>query len=408
MTDKEKKIQEEIDFFKKLFDDCEIITSTNIDDDLREILEKKDFLNIKFGIDPTATELHLGWLVPLLRLRELQERGHCVELVIGSTTAKIGDPTGKSTTRKMLSTEKVEDNLQKLLPNFKKVLKMSQTKLRNNAVWWSSITAETFVSMCSNTTVARILERDDFTKRLKNNQQIGLHEILYPILQAQDSVKIQCDIELGGSDQKFNCLLGRDMMSKAHLAPQIVVLTPLLIGTDGINKMSQSLKNTISIDCSPEDMFGKVMSISDELIENWWTALKLKGQHILLDLKDPSINPKSVKQGLAVRIVELIHGGEKAKEAFDHFCKTFEQKDWKSTAPTMNLTFDTPTKSLSNCIVELGFTQSNNEAKNIIKHGGVTIGDKKILDHKLHVTKEELQNQFLKVGKTRFAKINIV
>jgi tyrosyl-tRNA synthetase len=221
------RIRDEVLFFKNLFQDCDIVATDAIETDLMRRLSEKQRLTIKFGIDPTATQLHLGWVVPLRRLRALQDRGHRVVLVVGDTTAQIGDPTGKSATRKMLTKDDVRVNIDSLLPDFGKILDVSRTDVVRNSDWWESMSATDLLSICSGVTVSQILERNDFANRLQNHSSVGLHEILYPIFQAQDSVQIKCDIELGGSDQRFNCLLGRDLMSRAKIDPQIVVLTPM-------------------------------------------------------------------------------------------------------------------------------------------------------------------------------------
>jgi len=398
------RIADEVSFFKRLFRDCDIIFTDSIANDLIQILGQGRRLTIKFGVDPTATQLHLGWMVPLRRLRELQNRGHEVILVIGDTTAQIGDPTGKSATRKMLSEQEVNVNIESLLPAFGKVLDMSRTRVVRNSAWWGKMSATDLLSICSTVTVSQILERNDFSNRLENNQSVGLHEILYPIFQAHDSVKIGCDIELGGSDQRFNCLLGRDLMHRADMSPQMVVLTPLLVGTDGTHKMSQSLGNIVSITDAPEDMFGKVMSIPDNLIANWWTLLQIPFEERLDDLQN-GVNPKIIKKELASHIVRILCGDEAAERAVNHFEMTFEKCDWQSNAVELCVDFPESPRSLASCMVECGLVTSTSEARRLIQNGAVELGGVKIDNPMLSVTANDIQDKFIKVGKRRFAKL---
>lgn len=309
--------------FLGVFPDCDIITGSTAHSELLSKIVKRDSLRIKFGVDPTASELHLGWMVPLLRLKKLQDMGHTIVLVIGDFTATIGDPSGKSGTRKQLSKDEVSAHAIELVHQFFHILNRSKTEVVFNSSWWSNVPAHEFISMCSSITVSQIMERNDFKSRFSEHSPIGLHEILYPILQARDSVFIDCDVEVGGSDQRFNCLLGRDIMSDECMEPQTVVLTPLLVGLDGVKKMSQSLGNFISVRDEPFDIFGKVMSINDDLMKNWWSLLQIPGENEFIHDLESGVNPMILKKRLAFEIVKLICNEPSAISAQQDFEQKF-------------------------------------------------------------------------------------
>jgi tyrosyl-tRNA synthetase len=398
-----------VDDFLKVFDGCEVITSeTNASSDLVQRFLSKDALIIKFGVDPTATELHLGWMVSLIRLRKLQDLGHKVTIVMGDFTAQIGDPSGKSVSRKQLDKEDIRLNSLALIGQFENVLDMSSDKLHvfwNSALWEKTSTQE-FLEMCSSVTVAQILERKDFDSRLKSNNSIGLHEILYPVIQGNDSLYLQCDVELGGADQRLNCLFGRDVMMKAGVNPQAVILTPLLTGWFGTRKMSQSLGNFISIRDEPTDMFGKVMSIPDELILNWWELLMFDGFLNAKKDMESGVNPKDLKLKLAFNIVEMCHNEYSALFAMEQFNKTFTNRNWQETAPEMILSLaDSETLKVYLLLVELGFALSNSEAKRLIESGAVEFDGNKIDNVDSFANIGAWRGKYLKVGKRRFAKL---
>lgn len=383
-----------------VFSDCEFVSDGDFTESLCQKLTHRPSLRVKFGVDPTATELHLGWMVPLRRLRRLQDLGHTVILVIGDFTATIGDPSGKSTTRKQLTQDEVFQNSEELEKQFDSVLDMSKTLVRCNNDWWKNTSSREFLSMFSSITVAQIMERKDFAERFSGHQAIGMHELIYPILQAHDSVMVEADIELGGSDQRFNCQLGRDVMSSKGMSPQAVVLTPLLVGLDGVKKMSQSLGNFISVRDLPNDMFGKVMSITDEAIEAWWKMLQLPD----FELSQSGDNPKNIKKALAERIVEMCHGAELAHSAIIDFESKFEKRDWQSSAPKIELSFESgQTKSLASLLVDFDMAKSTSDARRLIQDGAVEIAGERMQNPMEIVVVESLRNKHIKVGKRRFA-----
>lgn len=395
--------------FLKIFDGCEVITGgINSTSDFAQRFLKKDTLNVKFGVDPTATELHLGWMVPLIRLRKLQDLGHKVTIVMGDFTAQIGDPSGKSETRKQLTKEAIRVNALALIGQFEKVLDMNSNKLHVfwNSALWESTKVQDFLEMCSSVTVAQILERKDFDSRLKACNSIGLHEILYPVIQGNDSLYLQSDVELGGSDQRLNCLFGRDVMEKHCVSPQAVILTPLLIGLDGVKKMSQSLGNFISIRDEPLDMFGKVMSIPDILILNWWELLMFNGfSKAKFDLES-GINPRDVKRQLAFRVVELCHNEYSALAGMEAFDNIFTNRNWQDSAPEILLTqSDDVLIRVTSLLVDLKMAESTSEAKRLMHSGAVELDGMKISDSNASMKIANLRCKFLKVGKRRFAKL---
>jgi len=388
--------------FLKVFSDCVIVTdsASPVEELLSKTLARPDkSLRVKFGIDPTATEVHLGWMVPLLRLKKLQSLGHTVVLVIGDATATIGDPSGKSSTRKQLSREEVKKNANEVLSQIMQFLDNDKTEVRWNSSWWDKMSAVDFISMCSTVTVAQILERGDFSSRLKSGVPVGAHEALYPILQARDSVFVDCDVELGGNDQRLNCLLGRSVMSSQGMKPQTVVLTPLLVGLDGVKKMSQSLGNFISVRDSPSDIFGKVMSISDEAMDDWFDAFSLVPAF-------SSIHNKDKKNDLASKIVELCFNKTAACIAEMTFRETFSNRDWKLHAPEKDLSvLGEGDVSVAAMMVQLGMARTNSEARRLIREGAVEIDGSRIEDPMSFVPVGSLVGKHIKVGKRRFAKL---
>ncbi|MEQ1932555.1 MAG: tyrosine--tRNA ligase, partial [Fimbriimonadaceae bacterium] len=283
-------------------------------------------LRIKLGVDPTARDVTLGWAVVLRKLRDFQKLGHQAVLVIGDFTAMIGDPSGKSKTRKQLTPEEVQVNVEAVKAQFGKILDIEKTEIRPNSEWLGAMNFADVLRLCGKTTVARIMERDDFTKRWDAHQPIAMHELMYPLLQGTDSVALEADIELGGNDQKFNNLMGRQLQEASGQAPQCVVLSPLLVGTDGKEKMSQSLGNYISIIENPNDMFGKTMSIPDDLIKNWFELCTDVPMTDVADLLAEGKNPRNAKVRLAKEIVALYHSAEVAEEAEQYFIETFSKR----------------------------------------------------------------------------------
>lgn len=369
-------------------------------------IEKGKVLRVKLGVDPTARDITLGWAVVLRKLRDFQKLGHVACLIIGDFTAQIGDPSGKSKTRKQLTREEVLANVEAVKTQLFKILDPEKTEIYYNKDWLGKMTFEDVIRLCSRYTVARIMERDDFTKRFTTNQPISMHEILYPLCQGMDSVEIKSDIEIGGNDQKFNNLVGRTLMEQYGLEPQCVLLCPLLVGTDGKEKMSQSLGNYISIIDTPNDMFGKTMSIPDEIIENWFELCTDVPMDEVKALLAEGKNPRDAKVRLAKEIVALYHSTEAADEAERYFIETFSQKKIVTEAEEAIIPAELIVDgmvSLPALITALGMAESNSKAKQLISAGAVSIEGEKLLD--LRVFLEVLEGRIIKVGKLQNRKL---
>lgn len=363
-------------------------------------------LRVKLGVDPTAKDVTLGWAVVLRKLRDFQRHGHTACLIIGDFTAQIGDPSGKSKTRKQLTREEVQANVDEVKKQFFKILDPELTEIYYNKDWLGKMTFEDVIRLCSRYTVARIMERDDFTKRFQNQQPIAMHEILYPLCQGMDSVEIKSDIEIGGNDQKFNNLVGRTLMEQYGQEPQAVILCPLLVGTDGKEKMSQSLGNYISIQDTPNDMFGKTMSIPDEIIANWFELCTDVPMDEVAAMLGEGKNPRDAKVRLAKEIVTLYHSSEAADAAERYFIETFSQKKVVTEAEEASI----PTEvmidgqvNLPALIVSLGMAASNGDAKKLIGSGAVSTDGQKI--NELRLPPDALIGRVLKVGKLQYRKL---
>lgn len=373
------------------------------EDEILNRIKKGKTLRVKLGVDPTAKDVTLGWAVVLRKLRDFQKMGHIACLIIGDFTAQIGDPSGKSKTRKQLTREEVQANVDAVSSQIYKILDPEKTEIYYNKDWLGKMTFEDVIRLCSRYTVARIMERDDFTKRFQTNQPIAMHEILYPLCQGMDSVEIKCDIEIGGNDQKFNNLVGRTLMEQYGQEPQAVILCPLLVGTDGKEKMSQSLGNYISIMDAPNDMFGKTMSIPDDIIANWFelcTDVPLdEVQAMLVEGK----NPRDAKIRLAKEIVSLYHSPEAGAEAERFFIETFSQRKVVTDAEPAEIPADLEQDgmiSLPSLITALALAPSNGKAKELISSGAVALNGEKV--NELRLSKAELVGKTLKVGKHQF------
>jgi len=387
----------------------EIIT----EQELLEKLARGKPLRVKLGIDPTAPDVHLGWAVVLRKLRQFQDFGHIACLIVGDFTAMIGDPTGKSKTRRQLPREEVMAYVEKLKPQLFRLLDPERTELYYNADWLGKMSFAEVIQLASKYTVARILERDDFATRLATGQPLGMHEILYPLCQGYDSVAIEADVELGGSDQRFNNLVGRDLQREFGQEPQVVFLMPLLIGLDGKEKMSQSLGNYIGISEPPDQMFGKVMSLPDELMTHYFvlcTDVPLdEVQSLERDWREGQVNPRDVKRRLAREIVALYHGQEAAARADEQFMRIFSQRELPTEAPEaaipMHLLRADGTILLAALIAAIGLAPSNSEARRLIQGGGVELDGQRIHDPNARFTPNQLAGRLLRVGKHRFARL---
>jgi tyrosyl-tRNA synthetase len=378
------------------------------EDDLRQKLAKGKPLRVKLGVDPTARSVTLGWAVVLRKLRDFQRLGHQAVLIVGDFTSMIGDPSGKSKTRPQLSREEIMLNVESVLAQVDSILDREKTEIRFNRDWLGPMQFEDVIRLASRYTVARILERDDFTKRLEEQRPISMHEILYPLCQGYDSVAIEADVEIGGNDQKFNNLVGRTLMAQYGMEPQVVVLCPLLVGTDGKEKMSQSLGNYIGVRDEPNDMYGKTMSIPDELIENYFELATDVPMDKARALIASTPNPRDAKRRLAREIVALYHGAEAAQAADDYFITTFSQRQQPVDAPEASIpaeAFQDGTVGLSALITALGLAKSNGDAKRLMQAGAVSLDGEKAEDPSRRFEAGELQGKVLKVGKHAFRKL---
>ncbi|MCG2806997.1 MAG: tyrosine--tRNA ligase [Coriobacteriia bacterium] len=376
--------------------------------DLRKKLESGRTLRIKLGVDPTAPDLHLGHAVPLRKLRQFQDLGHQVVLIIGDFTALIGDPSGRSTTRPALTREQIDANATTYIEQAYKILDPARTEMRRNSEWLGKLDFEGVLRLSSQFTVARILERDDFQKRYREGVGISLHELLYPMAQAYDSVAIEADVELGGTDQLFNLLAGRELMEKSGMEPQVCLTLPLLEGTDGVQKMSKSYGNYIGLTDPPAEMFGKAMSIPDELMAKYYrlcTPLHVdEVDGIETGLADGSLHPNQIKRRLAREIVALYHGEAEAHEAEAAFDRVFKQHDIPTdvTEVTLSLAEEVHIPAL---LKDLGLVVSNAEGRRMIDQGAVKLDGEPLSQGDYDMPGEAIAGRVVQVGKRRYARV---
>lgn len=381
----------------------EIVPEEELVEKLKKSKKENKPLKVKLGCDPTRPDLHLGHSVILRKLRQFQDLGHEAILIIGDFTALIGDPTGQNTTRPALSEEEIKENAETYLDQATKILDPESTTIVYNSDWLGKMRFQDVIKLTSKLTVARMIERDDFSKRYNNNEPISLHEFLYPLAQGQDSVHLHSDVELGGTDQKFNLLVGRDLQKDDGQEPQIALMMPLLVGTDGSMKMSKSYDNYIGITEDANDMYGKVLSIPDDLIYSYFELVTDVPVEELPKLKKRAEeDPRDTKHELALAITRMYHGEEAAKEAREHFEQTVINKEIPDDAPTFE--YDSgETVRLLDIISDTGFTESNGQTKRLMKQGGVSIDDEKITDKGYEITFDDDTEFTLKVGKRNFA-----
>jgi tyrosyl-tRNA synthetase len=398
-------LKEQMDVIKK--GTVEIIPEDELAQKIEKSIKEKKPLNIKLGCDPSRPDLHIGHSVVLNKLREFQDFGHTAILIIGDYTGMIGDPSGKKKTRPQLTFEETRQNGLSYFEQASKILDRDKTKILYNSQWLSKLDLEKLIGIMSKFTVQRILERDDFTKRLKEQTEISLHEILYPIMQGYDSVAIDADVELGGTDQKFNNLVGRDMQKRFGKEPQIVVLMPLLEGTDGSEKMSKSLGNAIGISDEPKDIFGKAMSIPDTLIYKYFelgTRVPMERlNEIKSRLENPNTNPRDVKRELAFELVKLYYDEAAAVNARDEFDKIFIKKEIPDDIQEIHI--KDKDKKLIDIIFENHLAESKSNARRLIEQGAVSINGDKIND--VNFTLAESGEFVIKSGKKKFLKVII-
>ncbi|NCQ52752.1 MAG: tyrosine--tRNA ligase [Caldiserica bacterium CG_4_8_14_3_um_filter_35_18] len=379
--------------------------------ELIERIESGKTLRVKLGADPTAPDLHLGHYVVLRKLRDFQELGHRVIFIIGDFTGLVGDPSGRSKTRPTLTREQIDANAQTYFEQVFKILDRDKTEVRYNSEWLSKITFEEWFRICSNFTIARILERDDFLNRFKNNIPIYFHEFFYPIMQAYDSVAIQADVELGGTDQKFNLLVGRKLLEMKNMQPQIAMILPILRGTDGVDKMSKSLDNYIGISENPDSMYGKTMSIPDNLISEYFYLVLDKDEEEAKEIdrmiNSQKVNPMKLKMELARGIVELFHSREDAQRAEENFVKVFSKRELPEDAEELDATsFAIDGKvEIVKFLISNGIVSSNSEVKRLVQQGAIKVNQQKVANFKELV---KINNgDILRIGKKKFFKIVI-
>jgi tyrosyl-tRNA synthetase len=371
------------------------------EEELLKKLKEGRPLRVKAGFDPTAPDLHLGHTVLLQKLRQFQQLGHEVYFVIGDFTAMIGDPTGRSETRPPLSREEVLENAKTYEHQVFKILDPEKTNIVFNSTWLSELGTEGIIRLAGKYTVARMLERDDFSKRFKEGVPIYIHEFIYPLLQGYDSVFLKADVELGGTDQKFNLLVGRDLQRAFGQEPQVCITLPLLVGLDGVRKMSKSYQNYVAIQEEPESMFGKIMSISDDLMWDYYTLLTDYTEEEIENFKK-NLHPMEAKKKLAHYIVERFHGKEQADKALEFFVRTFSQREFPEDAPIIEVPYGLKRRAYE-LLFELGIESSKNSARRVVEGGGLRINGTKVEDPNQEIEiKEELR---LQVGKKRFYRV---
>ncbi len=396
-------VNEQMDLIKR--GASEIIPEEELVQKLEKSIKEQKPLNIKLGCDPTRPDLHIGHSVVLRKLAQFQQLGHQAILIVGDFTAMIGDPSGRNSTRPPLTFEEAQQNAKSYWEQASKILDKNKTKIVNNSEWLSKMSFADVIHLASKFTVARMLERDDFSKRYKSGIPISIHEFLYPLAQAMDSVEIQSDVELGGTDQTFNLLVGRDIQREYGQEPQVILTMPLLVGTDGVEKMSKSYNNYIGIADPPNEIYGKTLSIPDDLIYTYFELATDVSQAELNEIKrkleDGKTNPRDLKRMLARKLVAMYYSEEDAKRAEEEFDKIFINKGIPDDLP--EITLSETEIGILDLILKAGFAPSRSEARRLVIQGGVSIDGEKITDFKQNVPVKN--GMILKVGKRKFAKI---
>lgn len=391
---------------------AEILPREELVKKLRRSIETGVPLKVKLGLDPTAPDLHIGHTVVFQKLRDFQLLGHMVQLVIGDFTARIGDPTGKSETRKQLSEEEVKTNAKTYTDQLFKVLDPEKTEIYFNSHWLSPLTFADVTHLASKCTVARMLERDDFSKRYHSGQAISIHEFFYPLMQGYDSVALKSDIEIGGTDQTFNLLMGRQLQKEYGQEEQVILTMPLLEGLDGVKKMSKSLGNYIGVDEKPQEIYGKAMSIPDELMMKYYeltTDISLEElENLKKGLADGTVHPRDAKMRLAFTLVRMYHGQEAAKEAENHFRTVFQARALPDDIPEVEIKasgLEDGKIWVVALLHQLGLVSSNGEGRRMIQQGGVRINQEKVADFNEQILVEN--GMVVQVGKRKFAKVKL-
>lgn len=386
----------------------EIVPEEELVAKLRRSVVTQTPLKVKLGMDPTAPDIHLGHTVVLQKIRQLQDLGHVAHLVIGDFTGQVGDPTDKSETRKQLSPEQVQENAKTYVSQVFKVLDPARTEIVYNSTWLAPLQFADVVRLASTLTVARMLEREDFTKRFRDNRPIHIHEFFYPLMQAYDSVHLGTDIELGGTDQKFNLLMGRTLQREFGQPMQVALMMPLLEGLDGVHKMSKSLGNYIGVDETPQDMFGKVMSIPDELMLKYYELLSSRSLDEIAQLKEDlaagRAHPRDVKMALAKELVGRFLGADAVIEATEHWTRVFQSGALPEDVPEFDVAAGV--HWIVKLLVETGLASSNGEARRSIEQGGVKLNGEKVSDPGVEI--EVKNGDVLQVGKRKFARLRVI
>ena len=379
-----------------------------LESELQDKLKRNKPLNIKAGFDPTAPDLHLGHTVLINKMRQFQELGHHIMFLIGDFTGLIGDPSGKSVTRPALSPEEIQKNAKSYKNQVFKILDPELTEICFNSAWHGSKTAADMIRLASRHTVARMLERDDFSKRYKSNQPISIHEFLYPLVQGWDSVEMKADVELGGTDQKFNLLVGRELMKAEGMEPQVILTMPILEGLDGVQKMSKSLNNYVGIDDSPDEMFGKIMSVSDDLMWRYFELLSFRPlseiEKFKYDVTEGS-NPRDIKFLLAEELIARFHDVQSAQKARQNFIDRFAKGAIPNEMPELTLKLEGSTIGVAVMLQRAGLTSSNSESFRMIQQGAVKLDGEKVEDRGLNLDQGKIL--VAQIGKRKFARITL-
>ncbi|MFT6508185.1 tyrosine--tRNA ligase [Colwellia polaris] len=379
-----------------------------LEDELLEKLKKGKPLKIKAGFDPTAPDLHFGHTVLINKMRQFQQQGHEIIFLIGDFTGMIGDPTGKNVTRKPLTKEDVLANAETYKEQVFKILDPAKTTVAFNSTWMEKLGAAGMLKLASRQTVARMMERDDFKKRYNGGQAIAIHEFMYPLVQGWDSVALEADVELGGTDQKFNLLMGRELQKSEGQRPQTVLMMPLLEGLDGVQKMSKSLNNYIGITDAPNDMFGKIMSISDDLMWRYYELLSFKPIDVINGYKEgiaAGANPRDVKIDLAKELIERFHDQAAAEAAHQEFINRFQKGAVPDDIAEVEVTTENGEIAIANLLKEAGLVASTSEAMRMIKQGAAKIEGEKVVDNKLVINAGT--SAIYQVGKRKFAQVSV-
>lgn len=406
----EKNLKKQMDVIMLGTED--ILIEEELECIVKKSIEEDKPLKVKLGLDPTSPDIHLGHTVVLNKLRQFQDLGHRAILIIGDYTARIGDPSGRSTLRPELSAEDIDRNAKTYMKQAFKILDPGKTEVVKNSNWLKSLRFEDILNLTSKFTVARMLERDDFKKRFKSNTPIAIMEFLYPIMQAYDSIAIGADVELGGTDQRFNLLMGRELQKEFSQKPQIAITMPILVGTDGIEKMSKSLGNCIGVDESPQEIFGKVMSIPDNIMIAYFRLVTTLDSEEIREIEDnikkEKLNPSIAKRKLAKIIIENLYTKNDALEAEEDFDLIFKKKGIPDKVEEYIINpKDIKNKkiSLAQLLTDSGLTKSNGEARRLVDQGGIKINDRKISDPNLELSLNDINEKVIQRGKRHFRKI---